>query len=107
MPSTHPYELIFEAEVAQHLLHIEKKHHPLIRQTIREQLKFEPDVQTRNRKPLRGETQFGHAWEVRCGLENQFRVFYRIDQNNHTVRILAIGIKRGNRLFIGGEEIQL
>jgi hypothetical protein len=38
---------------------------------------------------------------------NRFRVFYDIDPTQHVVAVLAIGIKRGNRLLIGGEEIRL
>jgi hypothetical protein len=34
-------------------------------------------------------------------------VFYAIDIENHEVQILAIGVKKGNRLFIGGEEVEL
>jgi hypothetical protein len=34
-------------------------------------------------------------------------VFYDIDHTQHVVAVLAIGIKRGNRLLIGGEEIHL
>ena len=46
-------------------------------------------------------------WELRFGPDNRFRVFYEIDRENRTVYILAVGIKERNRLFIGGEEVEL
>ena len=50
---------------------------------------------------------FGAAWELRCGPDNRFRVFYRIDPDSFEVSILAIGVKKGSQLFIGGEEYVL
>jgi hypothetical protein len=35
------------------------------------------------------------------------RVLYRVDEQRHQVTVLAIGIKMGNRLLIGGVEVQL
>ena len=71
------------------------------------QLQFEPDVETRNRKPLKRPVMFGAKWEIRFGTDNRFRVFYRVDYDQQQVVILAIGEKVGNRLLIGGEEIKL
>jgi mRNA-degrading endonuclease RelE of RelBE toxin-antitoxin system len=103
----HPFRLVYDQEVAQHLRQIERKHHSLIRQTIREQLSYEPEVETRNRKPLEQPTSLGAVWEIRFGPNNRFRVFYDTNQARREVYILAIGVKRGNRLFIGGEEFEL
>jgi mRNA-degrading endonuclease RelE of RelBE toxin-antitoxin system len=102
-----PYNLIYAPVVKRHLQVIEAKYYPLIRKTIEEQLSHEPDVRTRNRKPLTRPVLFEATWEIRFGSDNRFRVFYDIDQKQRTVFILAIGIKHGNRLFIGHEEIQL
>jgi len=46
-------------------------------------------------------------WEIRFGPDNRFRVFYSVELENRQVFILAIGIKRGNSLIIGREEINL
>ena len=46
----------------------------------------------------------GSTWELRCGPGNCFRVFYEVDHAEHTVWVLAIGIKVRERLLIGGEE---
>jgi mRNA-degrading endonuclease RelE of RelBE toxin-antitoxin system len=42
--------------------------------------------------------------ELRIG---RFRVFYDVDEGNAVVKIEAVGHKRGNRLYVGGEEFQL
>lgn len=71
---------------------------------IEGQLPFEPDVETRNRKPLKRPISFGAQWELRIGPNNRFRVFYVVDADNREVRVLAIGAKDHNRLLIAGEE---
>lgn len=80
--------------------------------TVDEQLRNEPDSPTRRRKPLRPNALA--AWELRIG---DFRVFYEILRSEEsddeqqpdepTVAILAVGLKRGNRLFIEDEEVEL
>ena len=103
-----PFELVYDQEIRQHIAAIERKYHSLIRQTITEQLTYEPDVQTRNRKPLSTSAEFGDAtWEIRFGPNNRFRVFYRIDVSKEQVRILAIGVKKRNQLWLGGERFEL
>lgn len=98
------YTLSFAPEAIEHLDVIESKHHALIRKAINEQLKHSPFDETRNRKPLEQPAPFGAAWELRCGRDNRFRVFYEADSTTHEVRILAIGVKDRDRLLIAGEE---
>jgi hypothetical protein len=50
---------------------------------------------------------FGARWELRCGPQNRFRIFYRVAEEASEVYILAIGVKDRDRLSIGGEEIEL
>jgi len=108
MVTKNPFELVYDEEVIHHLVAIERKHHSLIRQTIEQQLRYEPDVKTRNRKPLSDSTEFGeNTWEIRFGPGNQFRVFYRVDTTEREIRILAIGVKIRNELWIGGERFEL
>ena len=102
-----PFALVYDSEVAQHLAAIDRKYHSLIRRTLEAQLKYEPEIETRNRKPLLRPSVFGTAWELRFGPDNRFRVFYRTDVLAREVHILATGVKVGNRLFIGGEEFEL
>jgi mRNA-degrading endonuclease RelE of RelBE toxin-antitoxin system len=97
--------LAFAAEVTKHLRAIDAKYHAHIREKMDEQLRFEPATETTNRKPLQPPAPFGATWEIRFGPDNRFRVFYEIDEENREVRILAIGVKERERLFIGGEEV--
>lgn len=101
------FSLVYAPETVDHLDAIERKYHRLIRRAIDEQLSYTPDKATRNRKPLEDPTTLGATWELRCGPQNCFRVFYEVDASEYRVRILAIGVKGGSRLFVGGEEIEL
>jgi mRNA-degrading endonuclease RelE of RelBE toxin-antitoxin system len=106
MAESHSYKLVYAREVAKHLESIESKYDRLIRHKIEEQLTFEPGVEAKNRKPMRQPAPFAAQWEIRFGPGNRFRVLYDIDQEGREVQILAIGEKRGNRLIIGGEEVE-
>ena len=102
-----PFELTYDPEAAHHLRQIERRHHSLIQQAVKEQLSYEPAIETRNRKPLERVTDLDPIWEIRFGPNDRFRVFYEIDRPSRDVFILAIGVKVGNRLFIGGEEFEI
>lgn len=97
------FTLSFAPEAIEHLDLIESKHHGLLRRTIKEQLTLTPTEETRNRKPLDQPAPFEASWELRCGLDNCFRVFYDVDSASQEVRVLAVGVKDRSRLLIGGE----
>ena len=70
---------------------------------IEVQLSHEPLVGTPRRKRLRPNPVA--PWKLRV---RHMRVFYDVSQgDNAVVSILAIGVKRGNTLFIEGHEIKL
>ncbi len=100
------FEIIFTRPVVQHIAKIDRKSHSLIGRTIEEQLSYEPEIETRNRKPLQRPSQLGATWELRLGSHNQFRVFYDTNVDEREVYILAIAVKMGNQLFIGTEEFE-
>jgi mRNA-degrading endonuclease RelE of RelBE toxin-antitoxin system len=102
-----PFFLDFAPIVYEHMAAIDAKYDALIRKKIGEQLTHEPDVETRNRKPVRPPAAFQAEWELRFGPNNRFRVFYQIDLEHRRVRVVAIGEKDRNRLFVGGEEVTL
>lgn len=106
-PAHRRFTISYAPQVKAQLQPIERKFYSLIRRTIEEQLTFEPDVETTNRKPLTRPVEFGATWELRFGGQNQFRVFYEIDSEQRCVGILAIGVKHGNRFVIGTEEVEL
>ena len=106
MDSKRAFELVYAPQVREHLKVIEPRHYGLIRQEIEAQLQFEPEVETRNRKPLKRAIAFESEWEIRFGPNNRFRVFYEVDGDAGAVHILAIGVKIRDRLYIGGEEVE-
>jgi hypothetical protein len=100
------FELSFAPEAIEHLDLIDAKYHGLLRRTINEQLTYTPTDETRNRKPLDQPAPFEASWELRCGPNNRFRIFYDVDADAQEVQVLAIGVKDRNRLLIGGEEYE-
>ena len=104
MPDPPKFAIVYAPESIDHLDAIERKYHRFIQKTIKEQLSHTPDRTTRNRKPRDPPMPFGATWELRFGPKNRFRVFYEIDSETLAVSVLAVGIKEGNRLFIGQEE---
>jgi len=73
-----------------------------IRDAIDTQLPYEPDRETKNRKRLQPNPL--SDWELRVG---DYRVFYDIDQTAKQVLIVAIGLKRGDKVTISGREYDL
>ncbi len=69
---------------------------------MQEQLAHQPTAITRNKKRLRP-NQLAE-WELRI---IPFRVFYDVDVDHAVVKIVAVGYKQGNTLFIHGEEYDL
>lgn len=100
------FALVYADDVKQHLKAIDTKYHSLIKSEIETQLLHEPDVETKNRKPLKRSMESGAEWEIRFGPDNRFRVFYSIDADDREVQVLAVGVKERNRLLIGGEEVE-
>lgn len=101
------FYLSYDPATKEHLHAIQMKYHSLIRRVIEEQLLFEPETEARNRKPLRQPAPFEATWELRLGPNNRFRVLYGVDHERREVQIQAIGVKKGNRLLVGPEEIEL
>jgi hypothetical protein len=97
------FEIIYPPIIRQHLKAIEPKFYMLIKESLEQQLWFQPDVIAKNRKPLKRPLVFGTKWEDQHGPDYRFRAVYRVDYNDRQVIIvLAVGEKIGNRLFIGG-----
>jgi mRNA-degrading endonuclease RelE of RelBE toxin-antitoxin system len=101
------FEIIFDDHVFTQLDAIHPKDHSAILDAIEQQLSSEAMTQTRNRKPMRIPNTIGSTWELRCGQNNRYRVFYDVDQESQVVVVLAVGYKLGNRVFIGKEELLL
>jgi mRNA-degrading endonuclease RelE of RelBE toxin-antitoxin system len=96
------YEILFTRTAYSHLEALRRYDRNTILDAIREQLPHRPEEETRNRKQLR-ENPLAD-WELRVG---PHRVFYEVDTDNRKVRIIAIGLKDGGKLIIGGQEVAL
>ena len=97
------YEIQFAASASRQLKTLNANDRALLIVEIEKQLSVEPLKQTRNRKPLRPNPIA--PWELRI---KNMRVFYDVSSGKpDEVSILAIGTKRGNKLYIEGTEIRL
>jgi mRNA-degrading endonuclease RelE of RelBE toxin-antitoxin system len=67
---------------------------------IKKQLSHEPLTATLNNKLLRPNL-FAER-ELRLG--GRYRVLFNVDSETHTVAVLVIGEKRGEKLFVRGKE---
>ena len=98
-----PYEIELAEPVKAQFRHLTARSRALLLTAIEAQLLHEPLVETRNRKRLRPNPLA--PWELRVG---DLRVFYEVAEGEgKKVYILAVGEKRGNSLWIGGEEVKL
>ena len=96
------FDIVFMPEALEDLRLFRKGERAKIIGAIEEQLAHEPNNETRNRKRLRPNQTA--EWALRV---DRFRVFYDIEGTAHLVKIVAVGYKRGNRLFFHGEEYEL
>ena len=96
------FRVEFTEKAFVHLEAFRRFERNIILDAIKAQLPYQPTEETRHRKLLRANPLAD--WELRI---QQYRVFYEVDSERHLVRIVAIGHKEHNKLFIGGEEIVL
>jgi mRNA-degrading endonuclease RelE of RelBE toxin-antitoxin system len=97
-----PYEIIFEPDAMDHLRAFSARDQATVFDKVEEQLSYEPGKKTRHRKRLRPNPLA--PWELRIGT---LRAFYDVDEKSSEMRIVAVGRKRGNRLFIADQEFLL
>ncbi len=97
------YKIDFAECVKGHMETLSSHQRSIVLDAIQRQLIHEPLKETRNRKMLRPNPVA--PWELRKG---NLRVFYEVAKTDpDVVRILAVGWKEGNTLFIGEEEVKL
>ena len=96
----YPIELTEEAK--EDLYYYDAFERKIIVSGIRDQLSDQPDVETKNRKPLRDNKLA--PWEVRIG---KYRGFYKLDETREIVTVVSVGHKEHNILFIRGKEVAL
>lgn len=96
------FEIIVTVMALSDLRYLSRYEQAIVLDGIEEHLPHQPDVKTRNRKPLRPNELAD--WALRLG---DLRVFYDVDTQERLVIIKAVGRKRHNRLIIRGKEFAL
>ena len=98
-----PYIIEYSPGAEDHLGWLTTRQQRIVLDAVDRQLVEQPNVETRNRKPMRPNAVA--PWELRIG---NLRVYYEMkDDPQFTVTILAIGIKDRNQVRIAGERIKL
>lgn len=93
------FEIEISPEALKDLLWFRQAEQVTISTAIKDQLRHQPNVETRNRKRLRA----GHLseWELRVG---KFRVFYDVVVEASLVLVVRVGYKERSELFLRGQE---
>lgn len=98
-----PYQIDYSPAAEEHLRGLTARQRTTILDSVDRQLAHEPNVETKNRKPMRPNPIA--PWELRVGI---LRVYYDIEeQPEPRVTVLAVGKKLRNRVVIGSEEIEI
>lgn len=97
-----PYRIQYTRTALGHLRQLTARQRAIVLDTVDEQLTYEPTTATRNHNNMIPNALA--SWELRIG---DLRVYYDVTEDPKTVTVVAVGIKRRNRVFIGGVERQL
>lgn len=97
-----PFRIEYSPPSRDHLAALTARQRSFVLDRVDAQLLHQPTVVTRNRKPLLPNPLA--RFELRAG---SLRVYYEVDEKNRVVEVRAIGVKDRDRVFIGGEEINL
>ncbi len=96
------FEIEFSDDAIIDLQWFKKHERSIILDSIESNLRYEPMVETRNRKRLRPNQTA--EWELRIG---KYCVFYDVETVIRIVSIEAVGSKSGNTLRVRGKEKEL
>lgn len=97
------YRVQFAESAEDQFAQLTARQQAIVLDAVKGQLQYESLRETRNRKRLRPNPLA--PWELRVGA---LRVFYEVDAGEaDLVNILAIGVKKGNRLSVAGKEIRI
>jgi mRNA-degrading endonuclease RelE of RelBE toxin-antitoxin system len=94
------YRVSLTENAKKDIAHFEARDQRIIVAAIVTHLKVDAEVVTRKRKQLRPNPVA--PWELRI---DRFRVFYSVEDDG--VKVLAVGHKEHNELFIRGKKVEL
>ncbi|MGQ0594134.1 MAG: type II toxin-antitoxin system RelE family toxin [Gammaproteobacteria bacterium] len=89
------FEVRITPEALDDLQRLRKHESKRIFDELERQLTVQPAIETRNRKRLRPNRVA--EWELRI---DRFRIFYDVNDPTQSIKIVAVGYKRGSRLYI-------
>jgi mRNA-degrading endonuclease RelE of RelBE toxin-antitoxin system len=96
------FEVTFSEEARMHMRMFSTREQRIILDEVEKILTRNPTKETRNLKVLRPNPLA--KYELRIG---SFRVFFGVELQAREAVVLAVGRKEGNRLRIGGMEVEL
>ncbi len=96
------FDINFTQSALDDIEWFKKREHNIIFDGIEAQLVYEPNADTRNRKRLRPNQT--SEWELRI---DKYRVFYDVNQEEQSVEVKVVGLKKGNKVLVRGEEHEL
>jgi len=94
------YRIEYSPEAEDHLMCLSARDSRTVLDTVVVQLAHQPTVSTRNRKLMKANRLA--PWELRIG---SLRVYYEVKAR--VVIVKAVGFKDRDRVWIGGEEIEV
>jgi mRNA-degrading endonuclease RelE of RelBE toxin-antitoxin system len=97
------HQIEYSPDAEDHLKALTARQQAIVLDAVDKQLKYQPTVETRNRKPMRPNPIA--PWELRIG---NLRVYYDVEEEPEpVVYIRAVGVKERNQVRIGKEVIEL
>lgn len=99
---TAPFRIEFIEQADRHVASLTARQRATVLETIEEQLLYEPALPTRNRKRLRENSVAQYSLRVA-----DMRVYYDVVEAERLVLIKAVAVKVRDRVFAGGEELDL
>lgn len=97
------YRIEYSPETEKHFRALTKRQQMVVLETVEKKLQYQPDVETKNRKPMRPNPIA--PWELRIV---DRRVYYDFENEpDPVVYVRAVGIKERNKVRIGKEVILL
>lgn len=103
MSKRQPFEIVYHEFVTECLDWVESRDIRSIRETIEEQLSWEPLTTTRNRKKMKKEAFGQDTWELRFA---PYRIIYETDADARIVTVLALGVKQREKFLVAGKELK-
>lgn len=95
------FSIQLTASAIEDLDHFRKNERRVISEGMALFLTHDANVETKRRKALRPNRI--SKWELRI---DEYRIFYDIEEND-VVKVIAVGHKEHNDLFIRGEKVEL